>query len=625
MQPDLLAQIFSRHAVYIEGYKTQTINDFEPFLKKIQQGVLTELADIDDLTSFKARRLNKLLKVISKSLDAGFLNYQTAWQKSLLELAEYERDFTIKAIGQVAAVDMFAPAPAQIMTAAFSRPLHVKGIEGKLLKTFYEDWSQKTKDRVTGAIRLGVAQGQTIEQLVRALKGTQKARYRDGLLDATRRDLGLIVKTSIAHVNAQARAVVYERNADIVKGEEFLAVLDGRTSELCRSLSGREFDVGKGPMPPLHMACRSLRVPVLDDGLDFLDGAGRQFARGAKGVERVRADLTYYEWLKTQPKGFQDDVLGKTRGQLFRKGGLTSKRFGQLQLDKNFKPRTLVEIRRLEQEAFDKAFTPASGPKLPKGAKAKIDAERAKVSAFNYLKLKPPQTVSEAEKFVVDNGIAKEANLKGISIKSVPDAFIAAAEVVERFGLSRLEGVGPSTRFGLQKVNANAAVFTGGRFSKGEGFLHLPTKFGNNSYFDEHQRIAQIDALQYQSQHKSLLSRKSVSSEVKDRAAKMEPNDYNFTVSSLEKSGRAQVDIIYHEFGHVLHLVNQRMGPEIEKFLSTGNPISKGWSYLLSEYASYSPAEFIAESFNLYMRGTKYHFRIHPDLLDIFERFDKKK
>jgi len=49
-------------------------------------------------------------------------------------------------------------------------------------------------------------------------------------------------------------------------------------------------------------------------------GATR-FSRGADGdAKYVPADMTYYEWLKTQPKEFQDDVLGKTRGKLFREG-----------------------------------------------------------------------------------------------------------------------------------------------------------------------------------------------------------------------------------------------------------------------------------------------------------------
>jgi hypothetical protein len=90
--------------------------------------------------------------------------------------------------------------------------------------------------------------------------------------------------------------------------------------------------------------------------LDFLDGAGQQFSRGEDGVKRVSADLTYYDWLKTQSAAFQDSVVGVSRGRLLRNGGITSKRFSELQLDKNFNPLTLEDMQRLEPLAFEKAF-----------------------------------------------------------------------------------------------------------------------------------------------------------------------------------------------------------------------------------------------------------------------------
>ena len=400
MLSDLLVQIFTRHAVYIEGVKTKTIDDFAPFLKNIKREITQELASVEDFGNLRGQRLNRLLRVISGSLENQFKDYEKVWREVLSELAEYESAFSLKALNKVAAVDLSSPAPAQIMTAAFAQPLDVKGVDsGKLLSKFYRDWTDKTKDRVTGAIRLGAAQGKTLQQLVQQIKGSKKARYKDGILDATRRDVSLIVKTSIAHITNQSRAVVYERNQDIVVGEQILAVLDSRTSEQCRGLSGRKFDVGKGPQPPLHLACRSMRLPVLDDGLDFLDGAGHQFARGAKGIERVAADMTYYEWLKTQPKGFQDDVLGATRGQLFRAGGLSAKRFSQLQLDRNFKPRSIAQMKKIEAEAFQKAFKfeAAKGPKIPKSpSKPKAVASKTPKASFKKVLNYQPRNEVEA-------------------------------------------------------------------------------------------------------------------------------------------------------------------------------------------------------------------------------------
>lgn len=354
--PDLLVQIASRHAVHLEGLKTGYVGEFERFLQSMQSDIISQIRKIDDPSSLKGRRLNRLLRAVSETLKDGFGNYESVWRKQLTELADYEGQFTIKALGQVVNADFVLPSTEQIMTAAFSRPLNVTGIdEGKLLEPFFRDWTGKTSERVTGAIRLAAAQGQTTPQLVRRLRGTRAAKYRDGILQATRRDVMLMARTALHHIATQTRAVVYEANDDIVRAERFLAVLDGRTSVLCRSLSDKEFPVGKGPQPPLHIACRSARVPVLRGNLELLQGGGKQFSRGEDGVKRVDADLSYFEWLKTQGAEFQDDVIGATRGQLLRKGGLTADRFAELQLNTNFKPMTLAEMRAREPLAFDRA------------------------------------------------------------------------------------------------------------------------------------------------------------------------------------------------------------------------------------------------------------------------------
>ncbi|MFB6349508.1 phosphoribosyltransferase [Moraxella sp. ZJ142] len=46
--------------------------------------------------------------------------------------------------------------------------------------------------------------------------------------------------------------------------------------------------------------------------------------------------------------------MGKTRAKLFRDGGLAIEQFKQLQLDKNFTPLTLDEMRKLESGAFER-------------------------------------------------------------------------------------------------------------------------------------------------------------------------------------------------------------------------------------------------------------------------------
>ena len=77
---------------------------------------------------------------------------------------------------------------------------------------------------------------------------------------------------------------------------------------------------------------------MLDDAFDILDKGATQASKGEEGGQQVSADLTYYEWLKTQPAGFQDAAIGPVRGKLLRNGGLSADRFSELQLGQNFQP-----------------------------------------------------------------------------------------------------------------------------------------------------------------------------------------------------------------------------------------------------------------------------------------------
>lgn len=354
---DLLTEIASRHAVHLEGLKTGYVREFERFLQAMQDDLVAQLSRVEDPASLTGRRLTRLLEAVQETLRAGFDDYAVVWREQIEALARYEGEFTVRALERVVDAQFVLPTPVQLITAAFTQPLHVEGVDGgKLLEPFYRDWTGKTFDRVTGAIRLAAAQGQSTPDLVRRLRGTRAAKYRDGILQQTRRDVTLMARTALQHVASQARAETYRQNKKYIKMERFVAVLDGRTSVLCRSLSDREFPVGEGPIPPLHIVCRSVRVPVLDKQLKALEAGGEQFSRGPDGKPKfVDADLSYYEWLKTQPASFQDSVVGETRGKLLRNGGISATRFAELQLDKDFRPLTLDQMRELEPVAFERA------------------------------------------------------------------------------------------------------------------------------------------------------------------------------------------------------------------------------------------------------------------------------
>lgn len=70
-----------------------------------------------------------------------------------------------------------------------------------------------------------------------------------------------------------------------------------------------------------------------------------------ENIGSVPKTLSYEDWLRRQPTSFQDEVLGPSRGRLFRDGGLTLGSF----TDASGKTLTLDQLRTAESAAFKKA------------------------------------------------------------------------------------------------------------------------------------------------------------------------------------------------------------------------------------------------------------------------------
>jgi SPP1 gp7 family putative phage head morphogenesis protein len=122
-----------------------------------------------------------------------------------------------------------------------------------------------------------------------------------------------LVRTSINQVANTASQQVYEANQDITKKYRYIATLDTRTSARCRALDGREFEYGKGPMPPQHFNCRSTTVPIIDP--DILPPSTTATRASAGG--QVPVNTSYGEWLNNQPRNVQAEALGADKVPYF--------------------------------------------------------------------------------------------------------------------------------------------------------------------------------------------------------------------------------------------------------------------------------------------------------------------
>jgi SPP1 gp7 family putative phage head morphogenesis protein len=159
--------------------------------------------------------------------------------------------------------------------------------------------------RLIGGLQFG-EEAKTVRQLVAA--GGQATAVADNQVIT-------LVRTSINQVANTASQQVYEANQDITKKYRYIATLDTRTSARCAALDGREFEYGKGPMPPQHFNCRSTTVPIIDP--DILPPSTTATRASKDG--QVPINQSYGEWLAKQPRSVQAAALGPGKVAYFNK------------------------------------------------------------------------------------------------------------------------------------------------------------------------------------------------------------------------------------------------------------------------------------------------------------------
>ena len=330
----------------LERLKSGEVKRLDKFLRQADKLLRERIG----ATEFQRRRIERQLAAIGADLNAIWGEFSGDLFNTLDSISDSETQAEVRALGTI--VETTVAAPSQAVTAALAQPLSARGYGGgKLLKSFVSEWSERTTIRVTDVIRQGFFEGRKNAQILQTIRGTRANNYADGLLNVISGGERALVRTAIQHMASQVREQVWAENEDIIKGVRWVATLDAATCLQCAALDGEEFPVGEGPRPEIHVSDRCTVTPILGDDFAALRaGAKRSSVEGA-----VDADLSYYEWLKRQPDGFQDMAIGPERAKLLRDGGLSATRFRELSLNRNFEPMTLEEMQKAEPLAFERA------------------------------------------------------------------------------------------------------------------------------------------------------------------------------------------------------------------------------------------------------------------------------
>jgi SPP1 gp7 family putative phage head morphogenesis protein len=385
-----------------------------------------------------ASRLESILASVLKRRAQVYQAIGKELTEQLKGLAEAEAAWEAAALtGSVPIKLNLASVPLESVLAAAGTPINGVPLEGWL-----NNIGSSEATRLQQVVSLAIVQGQTIDQLASAIRGTAKANFEDGILAVSRRNAQALARTAVSHVSNQARESVWNANKDIVRALRWTSTLDGRTSSICQARDGHLTPVGDsilppseqplspaGARPPAHFQCRSVMVAVLDGVAiagdrpfvaDERTRAKRESAfreeakkRGVpiqqvrkewadKNVGQVPSSTSYSEWMKGQPKAFQDEVLGKARADLFR-SGLPLERF----VDASGRKLTLEQLRaELAGDALN-VLQPAVGLK----AKGLLMAGAAPEDIIKALKAEFPDAKTSLASLATYKSELKKAGL----------------------------------------------------------------------------------------------------------------------------------------------------------------------------------------------------------------------
>lgn len=345
------------HSVDLSRYGNGVVRRMIALLNRVDRDLFASLtAALDRLPaeSFTAERLDALLADVRRLNATAYAQLSQELTSEMRSFVEYEIGYQFKLLESTLPVQVSVASvnASAVYTAAMSRPFSVSKNGAVPLNEYLSGLEAGRSAKIRDALRLGYVEGETISQMVRRIQGTRALNYTDGLMDESRRHVEGMVRTAVNHMSNFTRQSMYEANSDIVKGWMFVATLDGRTSITCASLSGKVFPVGSGPQPPRHINCRSTSTPVTRSfrelGIDIPEFRG---GTRASMDGQIASDISFSDWLRGKGTAVQDEILGKTRADLFRANKIEVDRF----TDNKGKVLSLEQLAKKDAELFRRA------------------------------------------------------------------------------------------------------------------------------------------------------------------------------------------------------------------------------------------------------------------------------
>lgn len=335
-----LAELF-RNAIELNRYSNNVARRvIESYNDRVLDAI-DDLAAADGLSAVdQAKKLQEILQELKIELQAWGVFSSSLMIDEMQELAVVQARFSEQELGRVVPEGEDEPVRRVPILAGFAAAVVLSDPTARGVVALSDNLQERVSGRTVGqlaaggAVRLpngevvdkafrriatrqselfgltvrnGLLSGQTINQISRQLRGSLRKGQRGSIdriiqaggqmTSAANNQMRAIVRTTVTQMAVEADRFVALANPLITNRYRYTAVLDTRTSARCRSLDGKIYEWGNGPLPPQHFNCRSRT---------------RSIWRGETGRDSdIRQD--YGEWLNQQDEATKLDVLGSGR------------------------------------------------------------------------------------------------------------------------------------------------------------------------------------------------------------------------------------------------------------------------------------------------------------------------
>lgn len=304
-------------------------------LKELEKELVRKLS-VNTLTEYSKAALSYLLTSVQAVVGQYYDDIAETANKALAGLSQVQEQVVRIALTEVGYGAALAPA------THFSMALTDILIQGA---PSAEWWSRQSADmvfRFTNSVRQGIVQGKTNADIIKEV--------RIGI-GVSRANAAALVQTSVQTVANASLIETFKQNSEVIKGMMQLSTLDSHTTDICMAYDGMEWDLEESPIgktklpfnggPPRHWNCRSVLVPITKTFEELgMDSPEITPSARASTDGPVEASMRFGDFLERKGKAFQDEVLGKGRADLWRRGIIT---LPQL-LDQQGNPLTLAEL-----------------------------------------------------------------------------------------------------------------------------------------------------------------------------------------------------------------------------------------------------------------------------------------